>query len=44
MKVVGMRHQRIGNLIANDSSRKRDVARGHRLGEGDEVGLDAIML
>ena len=44
MEVVVVRHQLAGDHVVDDDAGERDVARGRRLGEGDEVGADAVIL
>src|SRR6185369_1729774 len=44
IEVVGVRHQRIDDLVVDNDAGERDIARRHRLGEGDEVGADAVVL
>ena len=44
IEVVVVGHQRIDDLVVDDDAGERDVARRRRLGEGDEVGADAVIL
>ena len=44
MEVVVVRHQLARDRVVDDEAGERDVARGRRLGEGDEVGANAVIL
>ena len=44
IELVGVGHQHIDDLVVDDDAGERDIARRRRLGEGDEVGPNAIIL
>ena len=43
-ELVGALVQHLPHLVADDRARQRRIGRGQALGDGDEVGLDAVMV